>query len=158
MRAALNMLVIMVIGLTILGCMFKSYRMLGMLENASRYAKQQEQEKSRFQQFSQEQKARENIRTALRQPSSLKMNPHPFGPRLEIKRLSQPFGQPLNLRLSPASRAANYTAPGSQSVNSIQSQPVNAASTRSSQPDSAANSVIKGWGGYVSTIENLEKD
>ena len=161
MRAALNMLVIMVIGMTVLGCMFKSYRMLGMLENASKYAKQQEEQKAGFQKFSQQQNARENARVANSRPApSLKMNPHPFGPRLEIRRLEHPFGPPLNLRISPSLRTANNIPPQSQPVNS--SQPLAAGSAdnqgKGNPPDSAANSIIKGWGGYVSTIESLEKD
>ncbi len=154
MRAAFNMLVIMVIGITILGCMFKSYRMLGMLENASKYARQQQDEKSRFQQFSQARQVHENVKIAPRQTSGLKMNLHPFGPRLEIRRLEHPFGPPLNLRLPPASRAANY-AVNQPPVNGSQAQP---AGNQNSQPDSAAGSIVKVWSGYVSTIESFEKD
>ena len=173
MRASLNMLVVMVIGITMLGCMFKSYRMLGILEKSSKYAKQQQQENTRFQQFSQEVKARESIRPAPRRASSLKMTPHPFGPRTELRMLPHPFGPPLNLRGGPTLNSGNYSARQSQAansslsrsdnqsnqpLNSSQSTPVGSSGSQNVPPDSAAGSVIKGWSGYVATLESLEKD
>lgn len=175
MRASLNMLIVMVIGITMLGCMFKSYRMLNSLEKASKYAKQQQQENTRFQQFSQAVKARENIRIAprQRQTSSLKMIPYPFGPRTKLRMSAHPFGPPLNLRGGPTLNSGNYSARQSQAansslsrsdnqsnqpLNSSQSTPVGSSGSQNVPPDSAAGSVIKGWSGYVATLESLEKD
>ncbi len=172
MRASLNMLIVMVIGITMIGCMFKSYRMLNSLENASKYAKQQQQEQARFQQFSQEVKARESIRPALRRASSLKMTPHPFGPRTEIRMLSHPFGPPLNLRSGPTLNSGSYAVKqpqplngspqaGSQDSQTSNDSPSSTGSSSGSQnnpSDPAVSGIVKGWSGYVATIEKLEKD
>jgi hypothetical protein len=171
MRASLNMLIVMVIGITMLGCMFKSYRMLNSLESASKYAKQQQQEKARFQQFSQEVKTRQNIRTAPQRASSLKMTPNPFGPRTELRMLPHPFGPPLNLRSGPTLNSGSYavkqTQPlnsspqpgsqGSQTSNDSRSSPVSSSGSQNN-PSDPAGSVLKGWSGYIATIEKLEKD
>ena len=151
--------------------MFKSYRMLNSLENASKYAKQQQQEQARFQQFSQEVKARESIRPALRRASSLKMTPHPFGPRTEIRMLSHPFGPPLNLRSGPTLNSGSYAVKqpqplnGSPQAGSQDSQTSNdslsstgGSSGSQNSPSDPVGSIVKGWSGYVATIEKLEKD
>ncbi|MHB9139210.1 MAG: hypothetical protein ACYC4Q_07395 [Victivallaceae bacterium] len=176
MRASLNMLVVLVIGITILGCMFKSYRMLGMLKEASSYAKQQQEDKKRFQQFSQtlpQARAQSSIprQTASTTYSSsrLKMDPHPFGPRLEIKRIADPFGprvasrHPSVLLTSrPAKQAFAQNQPPAQS----QAQPADetasplpptAPGAQNIPPDSALAQPLKAWSNYVSTIEDLSK-
>lgn len=171
MRASLNMLIVMVIGITMIGCMFKSYRMLNSLESASKYAKQQQQEQARFQQFSQEVKAHESIRTAPRRAASLKMTPHPFGPRTELRMLPHPFGPPLNLRSGPTLHSGSYAvkqpqppnstkqtgSQDSQTSNDSQSRPASSSGSQNS-PSDPVGSIVKGWSGYVATIEKLEKD
>ncbi len=152
MRAILNMLIIMVLGITILGCLFKSYRMFEMLENASRYAKQQKEEKTRFQQFNHEQQARENNQIIPRQTSAIKLNMHPLGPRLKLQRLSQPFGPPLDVRKTSTVSSANYPV-RVQSESGSCPPPVSSAGRQDKQPDSPVSSIMQGWADYVSTIE-----
>lgn len=172
MRASLNMLIVMVIGITMIGCMFKSYRMLNSLENASKYAKQQQQEQARFQQFSQEVKARESIRPAPRRAASLKMTPHPFGPRTELRMLPHPFGPPLNLRSGPTLNSGSYAVKQTQPSNSTKQTCSQDSQTSNDSPsstgsssggqnnpsDPAVSSIVKGWSGYIATIEKLEKE
>ena len=152
--------------------MFKSYRMLNSLENASRYAKQQQQEQARFQKFSQEVKAQETIRTAPRRVSTLKMTPYPFGQRTELRMLPHPFGPPLNLRSGPTLNSGSYAVkqprplnggpqPGnqdSQTSNDSQSSPVSSSGSQNNPSDPAVSGIVKGLSGYVATIEKLEKE
>lgn len=175
------MLIIMVIGITILGCVFKSYHMLGMLKDASSYAWRQQEGKKQPKQFTQESRNREKssvLPQAASAPafSSLKMNPHPFGPRLEIKRITNPFGprlefkrmsNPFELKHNPVLNTANYPASQDQAnvasntnpdpvISSSQLTPISGNPLKE-QPNSPLTQIMNGWTGYVSTIENLEK-
>ena len=170
MRASLNMLVVMVIGITALGCVFKSYRMLGVLKEASSYAKQQQEEKQRFQQFSQTLPQTRATSRAPRQTASmtysssrLKMDPHPFGPRLEIKRIANPFGERVPSRHPsvlltprPAKQAFSKNQSPAQFADDTASPPLPESGAQV-QPDSALAQPLKAWTKYVSTIEDLAK-
>lgn len=170
MRASLNMLVVMVIGITVIGCMFKSYRMLGMLKEASSYAKQQQEEKQRLQQFNKTQQQVRPPSNASRQTASatfsstrmkMKMDPHPFGPRLEIKRIANPFGPRTDLRHQPvplSSRQAKPAPAQTQTADDASVPPLPLPEPGSQIPsDSALVQPIKTWTNYVSTIEGLAK-
>jgi hypothetical protein len=163
------MLVVMVIGITVIGCMFKSYRMLGMLKEASSYAQKQQEEKQRFQQFTQAQQQQARPQSsAPRQTASatfsstrMKMDPHPFGPRLEIKRIANPFGQRIDLRRQPvplSSRQAKPAPAQTQTADDTSVPPLPLPEPGSQIPsDSALVQPIKTWTNYVSTIEGLAK-
>lgn len=170
MRAILNMLTVLIIGTAVMAYLFSSYRMLGVLKDAAGYAKQMQEEKKRFNQFSQsvpqsraQSSAPRQIASSTYSSSRLKMDPHPFGPRLEIKRIADPFGPRVSSRHPsvlltprPAKQAFSKNQPPAQLADDTASPPLPESGAQV-QPDSALAQPLKAWTKYVSTIEDLAK-
>lgn len=171
MRAILNMLTVLIIGTAVMAYLFSSYRMLGVLKDAAGYAKQMQEEKKRFNQFSQslppsraQSSAPRQIASPTYSSSRLKVDPHPFGPRLEIKRIVDPFGPRVASRhpsVLLTSRPTKQTVSRSQAPSRSQSQSDDDASplppTGPVAPDSALAQPLKAWTNYVAMIEDLAK-